>query len=354
MKKLFSLILVFALAFALSVNAFASCNFSKSAFLDFPFINQNTDSKLIEFGKLQTTTLTDVQKDFMRDFLANVTNITNAAPYYTSFIYFDATNQLVELYFMVSPSRLWGVYNFYNKVSYHAIYAPSGSQYIKFTCAYDGDTFVADSDEITVMSAKGIFGICQINYNGDTYGSSHYTNPAKYSCNSAICGNYNLTASFSSASTLYTSGSRSWAQYNPKFFYSTFGSGYNAAFIDDDGLLEDSGDIGDIGDTGETGGDSSESSGGSDGGGGTSEDTDNKGSITLPNIENNAAVPYDLNAWNVVLDSTMPTLRKVFSIGFPLFLIFLGVQIMLGLIRKFALSWLGGGRHGGGGNIKHD
>ena len=339
MKKLFSLILVFALVFSLSVNAFAAIDLTNSFYDDAAYLVPNDDNNTL-FGVLDTSSLTDTQKDYLIDFFSVMTGKTSSEDYYYVFGT-SGYNGVSCLYFVCSPSFL------------NASYTSSSSSNLAI-CSHELG-FYFNYLAFRSDSSSGLFSVFKSSINDNArifYLGTHTTATVPTSSISSVgallWSNHSdpLTYLSEPVSTAFSTKTTAANVSALNFIYDG-----QLGFVDNSGLIDS---ISNSGDTGDTGGDSSESSGGSDGGGGTSEDTDNKGSITLPNIENNSAIPYDLNAWNVVLDSTMPTLRKVFSIGFPLFLIFLGVQIMLGLIRKFTLSWLGGGRHGGGGNIKHD
>lgn len=112
------------------------------------------------------------------------------------------------------------------------------------------------------------------------------------------------------------------------------------------------------GDGGEDdGGNSSGSDDGESGSGGVTEPEEppiggNGGIIDLPQIDN-SNVPYDLSVWDTVLSTILPQLKKVFTVAFPIFLIFLGVTLLMRVIRLVVLGWFGGSKKGGS-NISVD
>ena len=80
MKKLFSLILVFALVFALSVNAFANSLFDNRS-----LGNIDKGDGFSYVGVLGTSLLDDAAKDFMRDYFSVLTGKSDSDDYFYIF-----------------------------------------------------------------------------------------------------------------------------------------------------------------------------------------------------------------------------------------------------------------------------
>lgn len=119
------------------------------------------------------------------------------------------------------------------------------------------------------------------------------------------------------------------------------------AFVDDDGLLDsfddddsttpdpDTGDEDNENGDSDIGGDSSEDSGSS----APAVDDLGKPEFVLPSIDS-SNVGYDLSAWDSVWSAILPTLTKVGSIVFVISLIILGFEVMLTVIKAIVLSFL--------------
>lgn len=104
MRKLFSLVLVVALVFALSVNAFAALDLTNSFYKDAPFLVPNDDGDTL-FGVLPTSQCDDATREYLSDFFSVLSGNSSNDDFYYVFAtsYYDG---ILDLWFVVCPTRL--------------------------------------------------------------------------------------------------------------------------------------------------------------------------------------------------------------------------------------------------------
>lgn len=360
MKRLFGVVLAAALVLGMSVHGFAGCRFTASTYDKFSCIWKDTDEKLQCFGTFETSTLTDEQKNYMRDWFANIegSNKVTSAPFYLAFVHFDKLEEIVNVYFCVSNTRPFactpgtnvstGV--FISDYDHLRLYFSKGSSYIHFSCPYDGDTFSACHDDVGVWGNYTFYELGPLSHNGSS--SPQLENPFSYDCGAILCGNYDLTTKIW---TDFTYGNVKYSGWSSSYYVATKTSGYNFAFVDDDGLI-DSVTPGPGEDDGENAGDPADD-GDSSGGelpefpDSSTDDTDT--TIQLPKIDYDPnLVPYDLDVWDTIPKALMPQLKKVVSIAFPIILICFGLEAFVLIVRHLIFAWLHKG--GGGGGVSVD
>jgi len=373
LKRFFCVLLAVALIMGMAVQSFAYADLKG----DFPHDILTSDTGDDTFiGVLQTSSLGEESRSFLLDIFRDLCGKGESSGFYYVYLIENSSDNSIRLRFYKTCdfSRRLNIAWNSSKSSAYVFASRFSSDVDTSSWNYDRVEFTCKSDSLFVPESYCI----DSPYSAVINRTQSIPSGVKFcliaSNDTALNSEFSATAEVSST----------YAEYIP-LIASEYGFNYSGSlgFVDDYGLIEslspepepepDLEPDEDENEGGTTGGDSSDSddaddegsAGGTVGGGSDDESSSStpsepeqgtgessSGQITLPKIENNAVIPYDLDVWNVVLDATLPTLRKVFSIGFPLFLIFLGVQVMLGLIRKFALSWLGGSHKGGG--IKHD
>ena len=105
MRKLYSLVLVVALVFALSVNAFAAVDFTNSYYYGIAYLLPSDDGDTL-LGVVDTKSLTVEQVAFMRDFFSVMVGASSSDNFYYCFFLPNRSIATSKLVFVSSPNRL--------------------------------------------------------------------------------------------------------------------------------------------------------------------------------------------------------------------------------------------------------
>lgn len=361
MKRIFSLILAVAMAMGLSVQGFANEALVEN--IQSGLLLEDEDG-LTKLGTFITSTLSDDEKEYMRDFFDVFTGSKDAGDYHYSILankYFSSSKGVVYLTFVRTFQRPLAFCMCFNQ----------DSPYVGLIMPFC--PLVSDSGFSSYES------LLPVSYMEWLYSSSSSTfTKYQYRCDYSQSGALNPTVNkgmlnnYSRASyILWSSDSNLVVSDDDRAYYNIMSpSNYRfataeeidnvtveypvgLAFVDDDGLLEsvtpdpepeepdDNGDSsdGDDGDNSSGDEDSSRPSGGL--GDHTSGGWDALGrpELSLPDVDS-SKVGYDLSVWDSVLDAMLPTLTKVGGIVFIISLIILGLEIVLIIIRVILLSFL--------------